>query len=265
MLHATIRGDGPPVLLLHSSGFSSRQWSSLADLLSVRYRVIVPDLLGYGANPLITDDVPYDYNDEVAALLDLLGDIQPHIVGHSFGGMVALMLARKEPERVRSLALYDPVAFGVLYDAHDDEALPSFDALNATPLFRADPTGGSEEWLRLFIDYWNGGPSWDALQPSAKEGFLRVGRKMFREVMQVTLDGTRRAAYANIDAPTLLMTGEHSPAAAQHTVRHLAQSLQNATMQTFAGAGHMGPITHAKEVNEAIAAHLAQPRINRQM
>ena len=256
MLHATIRGDGPPVLALHSSGISARQWKPLAEILSVRYRVIMPDLLGYGANPLIGDDLPYHMNDEVDALLELVGNTPVHVVGHSFGGMVALMLARREPQLVRSMALYDPVAFGVLYDAHDVSALPSFDALNATPLFRDESTGGSEAWVRLFVDYWNGGPSWDTLPPASKQTFLRVGRKMFREVMQITSDRTPRSAYAHIAAPTLLMTGERTPMAAQRTAELLSASLPHARLQTFAGAGHMGPITHAAQVNAAIEEHL---------
>lgn len=106
---------------------SSRQWRSLSERLAASHRVLAPDFLGSGKNPPWSDDVPFGYELDVALVakaLDAL-DAPVHLVGHSYGGLVALALARTLPHRVRSLAVYDPVAFGVLHDPPTPWASPT--------------------------------------------------------------------------------------------------------------------------------------------
>ena len=67
-LTAIDEGHGPPVVLIHSSGMSSRQWRKLVDHLSASHRVVAPDLLGSGANPPWTDDPAFQIDDELDAL-----------------------------------------------------------------------------------------------------------------------------------------------------------------------------------------------------
>src|SRR5262245_65408999 len=83
---------------------SGRQWRRLAGLLSRSHRVVTPDFLGSGENPPWLDDAPFDFRLDVAAggeLLDSLG-APAHLVGHSYGGLIALMLARERAAAVRS-------------------------------------------------------------------------------------------------------------------------------------------------------------------
>ena len=69
-------------------------------------------------------------------------------------------------------------------------------------------------------------------------------------------DRTGRATYATITVPTLILGGENSPMAERRVVEHLGDALPHATARSFPGVGHMGPISHAPLVNEAIAAFL---------
>ena len=79
-----------------------------------------------------------------------------------------------------------------------------------------------------------------------------MGRKVYGEVTSLTRDRTPVSAY-DIAAPTLLLRGEHSPVAARAVARIFAHALPNADLVDAHGAGHMGPITHAAEVNTLVA------------
>jgi pimeloyl-ACP methyl ester carboxylesterase len=247
-----------PVVLLHSGGMSSRQWRRLAEALAPNHDVVAPDLLGSGDNPPWSDDAPFDLEVELAPLEQRIAALaEPvHLVGHSYGGLLALALARRHPERVRSLTVYDPVAFGVLHAADDREGLEDLSRAARDPVFTDPIRGGDAAWFEAFIDYWNGPGGWRGLAPSAQQSFLRVGRKVFAEVMALMGERTPAAAYAGIAAPALLLSGGRSPAAARRVVALLAAALPHARTLVLEDAGHMGPLTHAERVNAAIVAHV---------
>lgn len=253
-LHTIDLGSGDPVVLVHSGGMSSRQWRKLAERLATTHRVVAPDLLGSGENPPWPDDAPFHFDADSAELAAIIASIDApvHLVGHSYGGLLALIQARTQPSTVRSLALFDPVAFGILQDEPDAEQLVA----DAAPLADA-PDGGTSAWFERFVDFWNGGGTWAAMPEQARAAFLRVGRKVYLEVASLLADRTAAPAYASITAPTLVITGERTPAAERRVVLRLSSAIANARMIDLAGAGHMGPITHAEPVNDAIAAHIA--------
>jgi pimeloyl-ACP methyl ester carboxylesterase len=251
-------GAGEVVLLIHSGGLSGRQWRRLVEQLRGTHRVVAPDLLGSGESEPWPADAPFHYQqdvDAVEALVSRIGE-RVHVVGHSYGGLVGLTFARLHPARVRSIAVYDPVAFGVLHDAHDEEGLVDLARAGDNPIFTDDARGGSEPWLEAFVDFWSGPGSWHALPAPSRGSFLRVGRKVYLEVKSLLDDRTGRAAYANLDMPALLLTGERSPAAAQRVAALLASALPHGRLERVEGAGHMGPISHAAVVNSRILHHV---------
>ena len=108
-----IEGRGPPIVLLHSSMSSKSQWRELIESLRDRYRLIAIDLLGYGESAM-PSAIGYSLGDEVRLVESVLArELQPgeqfHLIGHSYGGIVALQLAaqaqpqrRAQPEPVRT-------------------------------------------------------------------------------------------------------------------------------------------------------------------
>ncbi|HWO18982.1 MAG TPA: alpha/beta hydrolase [Kofleriaceae bacterium] len=240
-----------PVLLIHSSGFTSRQWRRLADLLAPRYRVIAPDLLGYGAARWPVGE-PFHFRQDVALLAGLL-DEPAHIVGHSYGGLLALQLALARPELVRRIAVYEPVIFGFLDEPEDAAARAAVDQLGT---YRPDAAGLDEPWLERFADWWQGPGAWRALPAPTRQAFCDVGWKLSQEVASLLADRTDRARYATITAPTLILAGERTQPAELHVVQKLARTLPGAKLELFPELGHMGPITGGAAVNAAIAAFL---------
>jgi pimeloyl-ACP methyl ester carboxylesterase len=234
------------VLLIHSGGFTSRQWRRLGELLAPQYDVLAPDLLGYGGTPWPEGEA-FQFSQDLDYLESRI-DAPMHLVGHSYGGFLAMQLALRRPELVRSIAAYEPVAFGVLDDdERGDLALVSREW---------DP----EPWLRAFVDWWNGAGAWEQMNEPTRASFRAVGWKVFQEVLSLTADRTPLATYATITVPTLLLAGERTPWTERRVVEKLGAALPRATVQWFEGVGHMGPISHAALINDAIAAHLDRIR-----
>lgn len=245
------RGEGDPVLCIHSGGFSSRQWKRLADLLAPSHRVLLPDLIGYGASSPLREPAPWTYLDDLASLVALVeGEPPMHVVAHSYGGLLALLLAIARPSAVRSLALYEPVAFGILDEPSDAAARAGL------TLDGSHYTG--EPWLQAFVEWWQGAGAWAQMAGDARAAFIAVGWKVFREVSTLVLDTTDRAGYRTITVPTLLMNGAASPLSERRVVEKLAAALPRADRSELPRLGHMGPITHAALINPKIAEHIAR-------
>ena len=259
-LHVSFSGQGPTLVMLHSGGMSGRQWRKLAEALSDRYRVVLPDFLGSGANPAWSAQDAFHFNQDVAEIETLLQSLHRpyHLVGHSYGGLVALTVARQQPENIASLALYDPVAFGVLFDQDDSEGLEDLRQVAANPVFADDERGGGEEWMHNFIDYWNGPGSWQAMPEANRRAFLQVGRKVYGEVKSLSQDRTPLQAHACLTMPALLVYGEKTPPAARRVQQLLSTVMPKADLRMLPGAGHMGPLTHGPAFQTLVESHLAK-------
>ena len=253
------QGIGEPVVLLHSTGASGSQWRALMDRLSPRFRVIAPDLYGYGATSPWPGRGAFCLKHEaavVAALLERL-DRPAHLVGHSYGGAVALRLARLRGDLLRSLAVIEPVAFHLLRggDEADASALQEITHI-ADAVARALACGDYSGGYRQFVDYWSGAGTWAGI-PAAKQDALAARLTKVALDFQATLNEPARLEdFRTITTPMLLVQGEHSTLPARRIFRLLALALPELRMKTVEGAGHMAPLTHPDEVNEALVTHI---------
>lgn len=256
-------GAGPAVVCLHSNASSSAQWRGLMDLLAPRHRVVAPDLYGSGRSPDWPSRTRIALADEVALVQPALAAAGNAfaLVGHSYGGALALKVALAMPQRVRALALYEPTLFALV-----DAAGPPpnrADGIRQTVLRSGAllDAGDEEGAARCFIDFWSGDGTWAALpqerQPAirtATTNIRRWGHALFTE--PATAD-----RLARLDVPVLLMRGAQTREPAIAVADLLEQVLPRVQVRHFEGAGHMGPVTHARAVNDAIAAFLqALPR-----
>lgn len=253
-------GSGTPVLLLHCTGSTGGQWAALAKRLAPRFRVVMPDIAGWGASK-DRAGTPQTLENEAALLADLMApfDTQYHIVGHSMGGAVALRLALMQRARVKSLTLIEPVLFHLLRDGDDaDRALYVEPAALAQRMREGARHGvaGSEAAMREFVDYWNHPGAFDALDPAWRDSV-----KLCAGGVAANFDALEHATFPlnavrAISAPTLMMAGSATQPCAQRIVAKLFDALPLAALATIHGAGHMLPLSHAEPVNDRIAAHI---------
>lgn len=243
------------MVCLHSNASSSAQWRGLIERLSPTCRVLAPDGYGAGNSPEWTSDRVIRLADEVALLEPVLAAAGSPLtlVGHSYGGAVALMAALAAPARVRRLVLYEPVLFSLI-DAdgpppNDADGIRAAVAAAGAALDADDRDAAASH----FIDYWMGEGSWQrtpaARQPAIAASVVNVRRwahALFSEP-------TPLAAFAALDMPVLLMVGQRSTASAHGVARRLATVLPRVEWLELQDMGHMGPLTHAQPVNEAIA------------
>jgi pimeloyl-ACP methyl ester carboxylesterase/quercetin dioxygenase-like cupin family protein len=249
-----IEGSGQPVVLLHSSMSSKNQWSELIESLRGSFRLIAIDLLGYGDTAMSPAGAGYRLEDEVGLVEGVLSrELAPdepfHLVGHSYGGVVALQLAAKVPtRRVRSLSLYEPIAFHLL--PPDDPGLSRVEETWHEIEAWLD-AGNARGGAARFVDYWSGAGAFAALRETRQSVLAALVPKMLLEFRAVATADSGVVAYREIQAPALLMAGRQSPEPAQRLTSILADILPRATCVKVA-AGHMAPITHPDLVNPVL-------------
>jgi len=252
---------GPTVLCLHSNASSSGQWRSLMELLAPRFRVLAPDQLGAGRSPPWppgkgSGDGRLD--DEVALLAPVL-DRMPgrfHLVGHSYGGALAMRLALSQPGRVLSLVMFEPTLFALLEQQQPGGAAAAGIARAAGAAAQAVALGDLDSAGRVFIDYWMGDGTWQAMPAERRSSTADAMRPIGTWAQALFAETATLNDIARLPMPVMLMGGSRSQASAREVLRLLRQALPQARAVTLPDVGHMGPVTHAEAVNREIEAFL---------
>lgn len=256
IIHYREDGAGAPVVALHGSASTGYQWESLTGYLSGRYRVIRPDLPGYGkSSPVASAD--QGLAAVVSALSALFREIgEPfHLVGHSFGGAVALKVAQMMPDMVRSLVVIEPAAFHLLTTDSTDRAHLN-DLIGVAETMRVDRAKGDiDAAMAGFIDFWNGDGAWSRTSDGLREKLVRTTSQVIDDFVAIDAESASFADYAKIGGPVLAVTGRQSPLVTQHLVERLAECLPTAALAEIADAGHMAPLTDPHLIDPMIAAH----------
>lgn len=250
-------GAGEPIILLHCSAGSSGAWMPVIDQLGQGYRVLAPDLLGYGRSAPWPRNVPIAADQElgvIQALLDVAG--RPvHLVGHSYGGTVALNAARRFPRRVASLSLIEPVAFHLLRRANEPDGWREIAALAERHLALVGE-GRDAAAAEAFITYWTGPKAWQQMSDAVRDSAIRSAVKVAAEWHHMFALEDDLDAIARIEVPTLLVCGGRTRTPARCVVEILRQALGHAHHYEIADAGHMSPLTHPAIIAEAIRRHV---------
>ncbi len=254
-------GSGPAVLLVHCSSASHRQWSFLADELAARYRVVAPDLLGYGdSSPWPeTDGAVVDNDlDLLLKLIDTIGE-PVHIVAHSYGAAASLEAARIEATigggAIASLCLVEPVAFHLLKADRDHTNWRTISGV-ARRCIDGVKAGHRRRAANAYMGFWMGPLKWRLAPRRLRREVMRTVHKVAAEFRGMFEIGLSPADYAGVSCPVTLVQGARSPRPALRVVALLAETLGTVSTVTIEKAGHMSPFTHRREIALIAREHL---------
>lgn len=231
-------GYGTPVVLLHGFGVTKDLWDGLAAQLTPRYRVIVPDLPGFGESPARGGE-RYDAESQarrVRALLDALGVQDHHIGGNSMGGLISVVYAGLYPQAVRSLLI--SAAPGVR-SPEKSELIRRLEA-GENPLL-IDNEAGFDELLKLvfFRPPSIPGPMKRVMLHDAIERRDTYAR-IFKEIEQPG-EGALEAMLPKITVRTLVVYGSHDRVIHPSSASVFASMMPNAETTIFEECGHSIP------------------------
>jgi pimeloyl-ACP methyl ester carboxylesterase len=248
----------PTVIALHCSGASGRQWRGLAAMLSPHAHVIAPDLKAHHGG--IPEGRPHiSLMNEAAPVIGMIdATASPvHLVGHSYGGAVALRAALERPNRVASLTLYEPTAFSLLrYLGQAGRALHDDIAMLASRISHAVNEGRHGEAMRSFYDYWQGKGTWSQLPSDLRLILAARIVEIPSDFTALFTDDMQPRQLRRLSIPTLVITGKNSPEPSRAIAAHVARVIPKGRNIELTGAGHMGPVTHRETVAEIIASHI---------
>jgi pimeloyl-ACP methyl ester carboxylesterase len=253
--------DPTPVIALHCSGSGAGQWRALGASLDARHGLVAPEHYGCESVGPWTGAHAFTLADEAARTIEAIdrSDWKVHLVGHSYGGAVALHAAIERRDRIASLTLYEPTAFHLL-KTMGERGMPALAEIRAIAARTAQGviTGNYRGAAVAFIDYWSGPGTWATLRPAVQESMTRWMPKAPLDFRALIDEPTRTSRHGTLRIPTLILRGEHAPSPTRLIAEALKAMMPSARLQIVAGAGHMGPITHAKDVNAAILRQIAE-------
>ena len=253
-MRGSVPMEGPTVVLLHSSGSSARQWRDLVETLQPRYRVRAIDFHGHGVRSDWGGGSPMALADDAALVEPLLEEARgAHLVGHSYGGAVALKLAALHPQWVRSVVAYEPVMFRLLFD----------DAASRQP---AQEVAAVADWIRdrllqgeaasaarRFVEFWSGADAWRYLAPGRQNAIAARMRSVLRNFEALFHEPP---GMSGLGMPLSILTGAGTVNATRRIGELLRAELPDAQHEVLPEMGHMGPITRAAQVNRRITQFL---------
>jgi pimeloyl-ACP methyl ester carboxylesterase len=254
-------GAGQPVVLVHGALCDSRFWQPVLDDIARTHRAIAVSLTGYQP-ALASDFTTFSAERHVAELCAFLGtlDAPAHLVGHSRGGRVALHVASRVPQAIRSLVLVEPGGemapdFLLPPPATAPKPVTSLNVRDqAEALVRA---GEPEQAMRFYIDGGHGAGVWDGLPEILRRIVLDNATTLYGMTRDRSAPLNATVARA-VTAPTLLMCGSDSPANFGRILDALESYMAQTRRLTIDGGDHFFPFTQPGAFNGVLGGWLRQ-------
>jgi pimeloyl-ACP methyl ester carboxylesterase len=248
------RGRGEPVVLIHGHPFSRRMWAPQLEELSEDFRLLAPDLPGYGASPPVRGKITMrELADAVLGLMDAVEIRSATIVGLSMGGLVAMELALARPERVNGLVLAATTAAPVTAEEAEARRAQAGEIEREGMLAAALAMAG-----RLF------GPEARKNPELVAEVFTMMIRTPPPGAAAALRGRAERPDYSvllrDVEVPSLVIVGDHDSWAPDEVTDQLMGSLADAELLRFPAAGHMPNLEDPRRFNEALRGFVGKVR-----
>ena len=250
-------GTGSPVVLIHSSVSGNQQWRLLAEALKDRHRVLAVNLFGYG------DTTPWpenavqtlaDHADPVLALCsNSSGPVS--IVGHSFGGSVALKAALHLGHKVAGLVLLEPNPFYLLSQHKRQAAYEEIKALRN----HGKQYGAVGDWQKVaerFADYWVSEGTWESMHAKRRSAFLAATPPVFHEWDAAMNETTTIGTWASLKAKTLVVYAADTKRPIREIIELFVDACPHWSFREIAEGGHMAPLFQPELVNPIVTEFL---------
>jgi pimeloyl-ACP methyl ester carboxylesterase len=250
-------GAGEPVVMLHGSGpgvSAMANWQHNIGTLSQRFRVLAPDIVGFGATQR-PDDVVYSlrtWTDQIWAFLDAHGIEKTAIVGNSLGGRIALQMATDCPDRITKMVLMGAPGVGMTLTvglAALRAYEPSHDAMRdlLRNYFAVDPAMITDELVAI------------RYEASIADGAYEAYRAMFLDPRHAGSElGITEDEVRAIATPTLLVHGREDKVVPVQVSVTMLGLLPNADLHVFSSCGHWTQIERADEFSALVSDYLAR-------
>jgi pimeloyl-ACP methyl ester carboxylesterase len=263
-LHYHEAGDGPPLVMLHGSGPGVSGWANFSGILSHfarHFRVIAPDLPGYGRTPAALGAPPPQAAKAVLAMMDALGIARTDIIGNSFGGMLGALLAAQHADRVRRLVCIGGIGFWTLSSFPPEGLLrlvefvedPSRDRLTAWLTSMVyDPAFVTEEMIE------------GRLALATRPDIMAASKAMYSRATFAAITANLRgpnalasvAHLASIDAQTLLCWGRDDRVNPLDGALLPMRLIPNCELHVFPKCGHWAMIEQKAAFEAVVTAFL---------
>lgn len=250
--------SGPIVMLVHSSVSGARQWGPLIDDLQDRFRVRAVNLFGYGRTPPWPERRTQSLGDQARLVEAALppGAAEICLVGHSFGGAVAMKAAARLGARVRRLVLLETNPFDLLAQHGRQRAYAEAVALRDC----VKTCGDRGEWAiaaERFADYWGGVGTWHGMRLERRAAFAQALMPNYFEWDAVMNDGTTAEQWAALlPKETLLIADSRSALPIREITAILRGAAPAWRYLDVPGAGHMAPLTRPDLINPLVRTFL---------
>jgi pimeloyl-ACP methyl ester carboxylesterase len=270
------QGEGEPVVFVHGSVDDLRSWKQQLPAIGASYRAIAYSRRYARPNEDIepdADDQTLPHVDDLNTFLRVMDAAPAHLVGHSWGGLICLLTAIRQPQLVRSLVLQEPPVLSLfmsvpprptellrLFVRRPSTALVilSFAAKTAVPAQKAFRRGDDAAAMQKFAYGLLGKDTYEQLPQNRKEQAFENVRSLRAQVLGAGFPPLSDDDVRRVKIPTLLMTGERSPAYLPRLTDRLQQLLPNAERVEIAAASHIMSEENPRAVNEAILGFLAR-------
>jgi 3-oxoadipate enol-lactonase len=248
-VHAVVTGhpNGPVVVLSNSLGATHRMWDAQLEALNERFRVVRYDTRGHGSSPVPEGSYSIDdLTDDVVALLDRLHVAHAHVVGLSLGGMTAMRLAARHPERVDRMVLLCTAA----------HLPPAEDWLHRAETVRANGTATVAEAVvaRWFT------PAYLSAHPDIRVVHERMVAATpphgYAGCCEAIAKMDLRHELSGISAPTLAIAGADDPATPPALLEAIAAGIPDSRLVVVEHAAHLANAERPDAVTPAVISHL---------
>jgi len=251
-------GKGEKVILVHSSVAGAKQWRSLMDTLADDFHVIAVNLFGYGKTRAWEDDSLQRLEDQARLIEPFLpiDGSKGSIVGHSFGGCVAMKAAALFKKKVRRLVLIEPNPFYLLKQYGRAEAFQ--EAVNLRDAIKKNGQAGTWEIAaEKFANYWTGTGSWNAMPDDRKSKFTQALKPNFHEWDAVMNEQTTLSEWeSNLPKDTTVLSAADTVRSIDEIVMLMKENVSGWNFEQISRGGHMAVMIKPEILNPIVASAL---------